>query len=303
MTLVSIVRAVNGYQEVYPALQRAVDLAGGIGLESGDSVAIKINLCAARPPETGAITHPVFLDALLQYLRETHGDLQIHVVESDATVVLADEFIRWFGFLPILEKWDAKWWNLSEDEIVEKEINGLYLKQVPVPALLTRSRLISLSKLKTNSLSRITTSLKNQFGCLPMVEKSVFHDHLAEVITDVNLAMPPHFCIVDGIIGMGGPKGPSYGVLIRAKVILAGHDPVAVAAASAEFMGIRPSSVKHIRMAEAAGVGSTKYTTRADDGIDRVDFERDWLCDLQLRLARSIKRAQRMLLRKGWTKA
>jgi len=297
MATVGIVRAT--YETIDVDLRRLIDLVGGLKLESGAAVAIKINMCDARPPETGAITHPLFLDALLRYLRENYINLKLYVVESDATVVLADEFIRWFGFAPILEKWEATWWNLSKDDVVEKEIRGYYLNKVPVPSLLTRSYLISLSKLKTNSLSRITTSLKNQFGCLPMVQKSVFHDHLAEVIVDANIAMPPYFCIVDGIIGMGGPQGPSYGVPIQANVVLAGYDPVAVAAASADFMGIRPSTVKHIRLAEKAGLGSSKFDRISDPGIIPINFEIDRIYDLQLRLGRVLKKAQRMLVRKG----
>lgn len=297
MATVGIVRA--SYQTIDVDLRRLIDLVGGLKLESGAEVAIKINMCDARPPETGAITHPAFLDALLKYLRENYIDLKLYVVESDATVVLADEFIRWFGFMPVLEKWNAIWWNLSKDDVVEKEIRGYYLNKVPVPSLLTRSRLISLSKLKTNSLSQITTSLKNQFGCLPMVQKSVFHDHLAEVIADANIAMPPYFCLVDGIIGMGGPQGPAYGVPIQANVVLAGYDPVAVAAASADFMGIRPSTVKHIRLAEKAGLGSLRFDRVSDSEVTPCSFEVDRVYDLQLRIGRALKKAQRILVRKG----
>ena len=290
---------VRDYAEVYPALANVIELVGGLGISEGGTIAIKINICDARLPETGAITHPAFLDALLQYLRQTYENLEVYVVESDATVVLADDFIRWFGFLPVLEKWDAKWWNLSKDEIVEKEIDGHYLGRVPVPALLTRAHLISLSKLKTNSLSRMTASLKNQFGCLPMIQKSVFHDHLAEVIADVNLAMSPAFSIVDGIIAMGGTRGPARGVPIRTNVILAGKDPVAVASASARLMGMRPDRIKHIRLAAKSGVGSIKHTL-VGDREPQLEFEDDWLDRLQLAVANAIKNTLRRKARTAW---
>ena len=214
--------------DLLSALDRAIHSAGGLNVDTQRPVAIKINLCDARNPETGAITHPAFLDALLEIIRSKYGRLEICVVESDATVVLADDFIRWFGFEQVIEKWNAKWCNLSKEPIVEKQVNGYHLKKVPVPELLTRAQLISLSKLKTNSLSRITCALKNQFGCLPMVQKSVFHDHLHKVIADVNLAIRPCFSIVDGILGIGGPKGPTFGIPVKAELILAGRDPVAV---------------------------------------------------------------------------
>lgn len=298
--LVSIVQST--YEDLYSNLSRGIELAAGIDISQNDSVAIKINMCDARAPETGTITHPVFLDALLRYLRENFENLNIYVVESDATVVLADEFIRWFGFLPILERWDAQWWNLSHDDIAETKVDGHYLMNVPVPSLLTRSKLISLSKLKTNSLSKITTSLKNQFGCLPMVEKSVFHKHLPEVIVDANLAMRPIFSIVDGIIAMGGPNGPAFGVPIHAEVVLAGKDPVAVASASAEFMGFHPSRIRHIQLAESSGLGSTRFEL-VGDMVDKPEFERNKLIELQSYIALALKDVMRIRSRQGWSRA
>ena len=299
MNSVGIVRST--YDDVYENLGRLLKLTKDFPVQSGDLVAIKMNMCDARLPETGTITHPVFLDALLRYLRENFENLDIYVVESDATVVFADDFIRWFGYMEILDKWQAKWWNLSKDKIVNKKISGRHLKEVPVPEILMRSKVINLSKLKTNSLSKVTFSLKNQFGCLPIVQKSIYHENLDAVIADVNLAMPPQFSIVDGIIGVGGPKGPSFGVPLKTNLIVAGADPVAVDAACARLIGINPRKIRHIRWSQQAGVGSTKYQLVGDD-IGQVGFDLDWIYNLQLTLGRKVKNFQRILLRRGWNK-
>src|SRR3989304_580421 len=96
------------YDNVSYNIGKAVTLVGKLALGSNETVVIKINMCDARLPETGTITHPKFLDAILRYLRENYENLEIYVVESDATVVLADKFIKWLGFIPILEKWNAQ---------------------------------------------------------------------------------------------------------------------------------------------------------------------------------------------------
>lgn len=280
---------------------RLFALTQGAGIGSNDSVAIKINMCDARHPETGTITHPVFLGSLLRYLRENYSNLDIYVVESDATVVLADEFIKWFGYMPVLEKWGAKWHNLSRNGIVDVKIEGNYLKSVPVPKLLTKTKLLSLSKLKTNSLSKITCSLKNQFGCLPMRQKSIFHDHLSEVIVDANLAMKPVFSIVDGIIAMGGAKGPSFGTPLQANMVLAGSDPVGVDAACAKIIGFKARSVKHIRLAEMAGLGKITHKL-VGDKVRPVDFELDPVMRLQNFIADKVKKIMRKSSRTGWRK-
>ena len=299
MSVVSLVR--SKYETCYQNLARGISLAGGLeGLNSRDAVSIKINMCDARTPETGAVTHPDLLDALLRYLRESYPDLRICVVESDATVVFADEFIAWLGYRPILEKWDADWHNLSKDKIIDVPVpNGRHLSTVPVPGILKESYVISLSKLKTNTLSSITCALKNQFGCLPMVQKSQFHSHLAEVIADVNLAMPADFSIVDGIIAQGSARGPSFGVPIQGETVICGQDPVAVDTFCAQLMGFNPRRVDHIRLAAAAGVGQMDFQLVGDPKPD-IDFEADKIEMFQFRCAQLISRWRRDRFRKAW---
>lgn len=298
-SIVSLVRST--YQTAFENLSRGIELAGGLkGLNPDTTVTIKINMCDARTAETGAVTHPVFLDALLRYLREACINLEIYVVESDATVVFADEFIRWLGYMPILGKWNARWHNLSKGEILRISVqSGRHFSTVPVPKILKESYFISLSKLKTNNLSSITCSLKNQFGCLPMKQKSVFHDDLANVIADVNVAMRPAFSIVDGIIAHGSARGPAFGIPIRSDVIISGQDPVAVDCVCARLLGFRPRQIEHIRLAAAAGVGQMRYQL-VGDPIPQVDFEIDKLEMFQFKCAQWITKMQRKRFRQAW---
>ena len=70
------------YEDVFIDLQRALTHLPPLTLSSNDTVIIKINMCDARMPETGAITHPLFLDAVLQYLRTHYENLRIFVVDK-----------------------------------------------------------------------------------------------------------------------------------------------------------------------------------------------------------------------------
>lgn len=300
-SIVSVVQST--YPTAFDNISRGIELAGGLeGLKTGAAVTIKINMCDARTADTGAVTHPEFLNVILRYLREMYANLEIYVVESDATVVFADEFIHWLGYMPVLEKWGAHWHNLSKDETVETPIpNGRHLSVVPVPRLLKESYFISLSKLKTNNLSSITCSLKNQFGCLPMKQKSVFHEDLANVIADVNVAMRPDFSVVDGIIAHGSARGPAFGTPIRANVIVSGRDPVAVDCVCAKLLGFRPRRIDHIRLSAASGVGQMTYEL-VGDPMPQVDFEVDKLEMFQLQCAQWITKIQRLRFRQAWRK-
>ena len=254
-SLVSIVR--SSYSTVYENLSKAISLAGSLELSGEDKIVIKVNLCDARTPDTGAITHPVFLNAVLRYLRENFNDLDIFVVESDGRVVIADLYVKWFGLLSVIKKWNAQWRNLSKEKYIMREIPGWRYKKLPVPEIFENSFFITLPKLKTNILTKITCCLKNQRGCNPMLNKQQFHPCIDEAIVAENLAVSvPNFCIVDGIIGMGGIWGPSFGIPVHSRVIIAGRDEVAVDCVCSRVMGFNPKKIGHIQLAIRHGLGN-----------------------------------------------
>lgn len=274
LTDVSVVKSSSYRETLYDNIKKAIELCGGLDLDNGDDIIIKINLCDFRPPETGAITHPMFLDAFLKYLRLNFRNLKIKVVESDATSTDADMFVKWFGFLPIINKWDAKWVNLSKTLLFKKEIPGRRFRTLLISEIFRHEHFfITMAKLKTHCITKISCALKNQFGCIPEKRKIKFHPFLDDVIVDANLAMPPDFCIVDGIIGLGGVRGPTWGPPINSKLIVAGSDPVAVDAVCAKIMGFSPYFISHIRKAEASGVGKIKHKILGENiGEIRADF-------------------------------
>jgi len=289
------------YHDVYNNIKRAIDsYDNNLGLASGDTVVIKINLCDARTPETGAITHPLFLNSVLQYLRENFENLKIVVVESDATVVLADKFVKWFGFMPILEKWNAEFVNLSNTRTVSKKIDGRHFSEIDIPEIFEQPHFfITIPKPKTNPISTITCCLKNQFGCLPIVDKSIFHPHLDDVIADVNRAITTDLCLVDGIIAQGGAQGPAFGVPIPSKMIICSKDPVATDSFCARLIGFNPRFIGHIRKSASSGAGSMKYSLTGDE-VEKVNFETNRLEMRVLKLAGFLqRRAQRKFRKTG----
>lgn len=272
--VVSIVK--SSYSTVYEDLPRAIELAGGIELSGQDKIVIKVNLCDARTPDTGAITHPVFLDALLKYLRGRFEKIDIFVVESDGRVVIADLFVKWFGLLPVIEKWGAKWRNLSKDECETKDIPEFTCNKLSVSKIFENSYFITLPKLKTNILTTMTCCLKNQFGCNPSLDKQKLHPYIDDAIVANNLAVGvPDFCIVDGIVGVGGIWGPSFGPPIHSQLIVAGKDVVAVDCVCAKIMGFNPKRIGHIKLAIRKGLGSSSFEV-VGEKIEDVKQDFQW---------------------------
>ena len=259
------ITVVEGYENAFQGISSAIESVGGLNISDGDRVLIKINLCNLRPPSSGAITHPLFLDALLHYLRENYYDLDIVVIESDATESRPDIIIKWFNFDKILKKWDTQWYNLSKHPKIIRRVDGYYFDKIEISEIFNKyDYFITVPKLKTHTLTKITASLKNQFGCLPYWRKVRFHKDIDKVIADVNLVMKPDFCLVDGILSMGG-GGPTYGIPLKSNIIISGTDPVSVDAVCARIVGYNPKRIGHIKNAEKLGVGSTKYIL--DDDI------------------------------------
>ncbi len=290
---VSIVK--SSYDNIYPNLSRAINLSGGLDIEDKEKVLIKINLCDARPPETGAITHPKFLDAILRYLRSNFDRLEIYVVESDSRMVLADLYVKWFGLLQVIKRWNAKWYNLSKGEAIRKEIDGFYLREVDFPQVFEDSFFITLPKLKTNILTKMTCCLKNQFGCLRTINKARYHKHIDDVIADLNKVFKPDFCIVDGIISMVGCRGPAFGIPVRSELIVAGKDPVAVDTVCAKILGFNPLSISYIRKARDLSVGSTSYEIIGENNpLPRIDSKWSKLEEIMLKIASYLQKRARV---------
>jgi len=261
----------SNYADVHEKIKSAIELTGGINLKKNcDTIVIKINLCDFRFPETGAVTHPLFLDATLKYLRSEFKNLNILVVESDASSARPDLLIKWLGFESVLKNNNAQYINLSKTTTFKKSINGRYFKEMDVPEVFVDSNyFISMAKLKTAMLTKITCCLKNQFGCIPYRKKIRFHPKLDDVIVDANLSMRPDFCIVDGIIGMGGTKSPNDGVPLKYETIISGKDPVAVDSVCAKILGFSPFFVGHIRKAQSSSLGRIKHKIMGED-LDAV---------------------------------
>jgi uncharacterized protein (DUF362 family) len=287
MGLVNITTAT--YDNIHERIETALEGGAKLNIHDGEKIVIKINLCDLRMPETGAVTHPVFLAATLNYLRSNFNRLDISVVESDATCARPDYLIKWLGLMPVIEKYEAKYVNLSKEPTSVVPIKGRHFKAMKVPKIiLDADCFISMSKMKTHMLTKITCSLKNQFGCIPVTRKIKFHPYLDDVIVDANLAMKPDFCIVDGILGMGGVKGPEMGVPLNSKIVVTGDDPVSVDSVCSKIMGFNPYFVGHVRKAGRAGIGSMSYKLTGEP-LNRKDFEFNHLYDWTLKFVMSLR--------------
>src|SRR5207237_1327587 len=105
---------------------------------------------------------------------------------------------------------------------------------------------------------------KNMFGLMRPKRKTPYHHNLADVLIDLTRAMPPHLCLVDGLVGMEGLGAPAFGRPRPTGLMIGGTDAVAVDACAARIMGFQPRFVGHIRHAHRAGLGTLRYRLETD---------------------------------------
>lgn len=254
VSVVSVLRA--GKNSIPEAIAKTLELCGPLHLSRNAKIVIKLNLCALRTPETGIVSDPRVVEALMIFLIDKYKASNITLVESDATVTNADLLFEWLGYSDLARKLNCRVKNLSKDELISVDSSRLSFCDFKIPKTVAESDcFISLAKMKTCVLTKISCCLKNQFGCIPNWRKEVYHDRINEVIALANKVMPPDLCLVDGIIAHEGTLGPSAGKPKYMGLLVGGKDPVAVDSTCARIMGFNPRHVNHIQKAKRLGIG------------------------------------------------
>jgi len=248
------------YAELTDAVARALELID-FGFKKGvKKIAIKPNLCYYWKSTTGETTDPHLVEAIIDVLRMKCEVDEILIVESDATAVKAKYAFRALGYERLARRKKVRLLNLCENESLSgPHVSPTISREIRIPKILTEVDLfVSVPKLKFHSLTGLTCALKNQFGCIPIRRKVVFHSRIHETIALINKLIPPDLVVVDGIIA--GGKTPK-----RLDLIMACSDAVAVDCAAAKIAGLSAGRIKYIAQSEKNGVGSMNYQCVGDD--------------------------------------
>ena len=250
----------------YGAAMRAIDAAAewpGARI-AGRTVIIKPNLVAPRSPDSGAVTDPEVVRALVdRALRD--GAAAVWIVEASP---------RGAHFGGCGYDFFAKYDVHGRVRLVDLQLEPTSLVPLARPLAYPAVHLadvllrddvvfISAAKLKTHGDAVMSLSMKNLFG-LPAVDKYLsnlpagrfaMHDrgvHLT--IPDLARLRPIDFAVVDGVWAMEG-NGPLSGTPVRLGVVLAGANAVAVDRVSTAAAGVSQRAVRHLDYAAAVGLG------------------------------------------------
>lgn len=221
-------------------------------LERGRPTSLKVNL-GWELFIPGSITSPWVVEGVIQTIRDWVGPISI--VESDQVLERIEVAYRKSGMPELCGRYGVAWVNMSFSPTATVDVkDGVVFKRLELPRILLETQMITVPVMKTHAKTRITGSVKNQWGCISKLRHN-YHLVLSDALADINATVTPRMSVMDATIGLegNGPKSGSPRVVNR---VLASGDIVALDAVQAHLMGIDPATIEHLGACAQRGVGT-----------------------------------------------
>jgi uncharacterized protein (DUF362 family) len=236
--------------EISEAVSEALDVLNLNLKESINTVLIKPNLCYYWDYSTGETTDPRVVSAAIDWVRGRLGnDVNIVIAEADASAMRTKYAFKILGYEKLSREKNVELVNLSEGEIVEKEVSvsGEKLALPVNKMVLDADLIVNVPKMKSHRVVGFTCALKNIFGVIAKPKKYVYHSKLHRVIIGINKVVKSDIVLVDGIIVCG--KYPKI-----MGTIVAGDNALATDVVIAKTMGFRQRP-EYLDLGAKEGIG------------------------------------------------
>ena len=271
--------------EVYKAVSRGIELIGGLEslITKNERVLLKPNLLASANPDKSVTTHPVVFEAVVRIFKEK----EYSVFYGDSPGFESPEKVsQRCGLKTIAEKYDIMLGNFSKGSTIAFK-EGKITKQFEIAhAVQEADAIVSLCKMKTHQLTRITGAVKNQLGCVYGLNKPSSHAKFPDAISfskmlvDLNMLLKPRLYIMDGIVAMEG-NGPRSGEPVPMNVLLVSSDPVALDSVFCRLIDLDPEYIPTIVYGEEYGLGKWR-----DEDIEIIGDNLNELVDKNFNVIR-----------------
>jgi len=271
-TVVAVRCASYDRSEVQMALNRGMDLLGGAEsfVQPGEHILLKPNLLIGRSPERAVTTHPSVFRAAAAAFQSAGAELSYGDSPGFGKPQTAAQRA---GLLEVAKELGIELADFSHGETISFP-EGRQNKQFTIArGALSADGIVSLPKMKSHGLTRITGAIKNQFGCVPGPLKAEFHARLpmaelfSQMLVDLNRFLKPRLFIMDGIVAMEG-NGPQNGTPRPMNVLLLARDPVALDATVCRLVNLDSKLVLPIRYGLEFGLGTSETIEYLGDPIE-----------------------------------
>lgn len=249
--------------EVNSAVARGFALLGGAStfFDKGEKIVLKPNVLAGVAPEYCVTTHPSVFGGVIKVMKECGVHLSYGDSPALYKVLTA---VKRAGLHDVAKRYGV---SLADFENGRKVTHTTAVSKGAfsiVNGVLDTDGIVSICKLKTHGLTRITGAVKNQFGCVPGLIKARYHAQVPLVydfsgfMVDINTFLRPRFFIMDAVMAMEG-NGPNSGDPKKLGCLLFSTDPVALDAVACRIIDMNPDYVPTCRIGQRAGLGTCSF--------------------------------------------
>ena len=268
----------RGYEHkmVYDAIEKGIALLGGWEnfVKPDEKLLLKPNLLNRADPERAVTTHPAIFEAVIQNLidkefqRLSYGDSPGHPGSAEKTAEIC-------GLKEVADRLEIPLADFTRGRTVDFVRGRTSRKFEICQGVLDSDGIISLCKMKTHQLERITGGVKNMFGCVYGMNKGAAHakypdaESFAQMLIDLNHLLKARIHIMDGIVAMEG-NGPASGTPVKMNVILISNDPVAMDATFCRLVDLDPSTIPTVFYGAIFGLGRWKEGDIEILGVDNL---------------------------------
>lgn len=255
-------------EEHFAALEVEKDLAPGM------KVLLKPNLLAARKPEQAVTTHPLLIQAVIDWLRD-RGIRDITLADSPGGPYTEGRLRSVYAASGMDTLAGVKL-NLDPEAAPMEQPRGKQCRSFDVIGPVRQADyIINLPKVKTHGMTVVSLGVKNLFGVVPGLGKPALHyrhpgwEDFAGMLLDLADLIAPAVTLVDGVLAMEG-DGPSGGTPRELGYTFAGRDLFALDRFLAgAVMGLDPEGIPMIRQAGERGWG-TEAPALTGDALEAI---------------------------------
>ncbi len=211
----------------------------------GKKVLLKINLLSPSDPGQAVITHPKFLQALIEELNSRGAKCLIADSPGGPfNPARMEKAYARCGYDKVAKKTGAKLLTVTTSSEVKFK-KGKFVKSFLITDYLKEADIvIAVPKLKTHMFMGLTLCTKIMFGAIPGTTKVTYHTrfpepiNFAKMLCDLTELTHPDLFIVDGVVGMDKQGPGSSGRPRKVGLIASGRNYAEVDVVCARSVGL-----------------------------------------------------------------
>lgn len=261
----------------------------GLDFTGRKTAVIKPNIVHLKTPDSGVITHPVVVEAIIDILR-SQGVEDISIAEAPAIGVDTNKAFCVSGYIDLAKRKQVKLVDLFTaprtnvpinygykdvpNSYIESDLHKYYCGYLSIPSIFIESDVyINCAKLKTHNRTHVTLSMKSQWGMMSFADRQQYHRiGLHEPIAHLANAVHADMTVIDGIVGIEG-NGPILGTTKHVGALVLGSNMVETDITAARLVGHDPKEIIHFQHAVELGLSGWDPEVR---GVRIEDLQTDF---------------------------